>query len=429
LEAIDKIKQGLYKLPMRLWRAICLPEPEEKRKSLRAFDRVNATAGDVRDVFEPYLATFLTADRRWSPDQVGVALSITSIATILTQTSIGALVDRSKHKRLMMAIASIAVALSYWVIIHYTTLPAVSAAQATIGVAVVVITPATAAISLGLVENERLSQRTGRNEAFNRSGNVITAIAAAGLGLTAGRVWIFYILIALCMGNAILIFAVREQDIDHRVARSAKESNSEQPASWQDLLHNRDLLKFCLAIVLFYVANAALFPLISQELSGKEANAPSIAISVCIIISQITMLPVSVWTGVAANRWGRKPLLRIAFSALLLRSLLCIFSADPLYLVTLQALDGIASGIFSVLTVVVIADLTKGTGRFNMAQGAMNTMIGIGSAFSNFATGLLVKAAGFPIGFTALSVCAAVGLLWLWVAIPETKDLVQPDEG
>ena len=406
-------------------RTLWLPEPEEKRTSLRALDRFSIIAGDVRDVFEPYLTTFLTADRHWNPVQVGMAISMTSIATILTQTPIGAFVDRSHHKRLMIAVSSIAIAISYLVIINYPILPAVTLAQAIIGVAVVVITPALIAISLGLVGQQRLSQRTGRSEAFNRSGNTITAVLAAILGLTVGRIGVFYLLIGLSSVNALLIFGVREKDIDHDQARSTDKTHADHPSRWQDLLQNHDLMKFLLVVVLFYAANTALFPLISQEISGNQANEPLVVISACIIVSQLAMIPVSAWTGVNANRWGRKPLMLIAFSILLLRSSLYIFSKDPGYLVTVQGLDGIASGIFSVLSVVVIADLTRGTGHFNLAQGAMNTMIGLGSAISNFALGFLVKAAGFSAGFIALSICAAIGLILLGTTMPETKDSEQ----
>lgn len=44
-----------------------------KKTSTRALDRLNLTLGDVRDVFEPYLAIFLTADRQWNPAQVGIS--------------------------------------------------------------------------------------------------------------------------------------------------------------------------------------------------------------------------------------------------------------------------------------------------------------------------------------------------------------------
>ena len=64
---------------------------------------------------------------------------------------------------------------------------------------------------------------------------------------------------------------------------------------------------------------------------------------------------------------GRRPLLLIGFAALPIRALLFAVSADPLFLVGLQLLDGISGAVVGVLTVLVTADLTHGTGRFNLA--------------------------------------------------------------
>ncbi|MEH1920205.1 hypothetical protein [Nostoc sp.] len=81
-----------------------------KSTSIRSLDRLNLSLGDVRDVFEPYLAIFLAADRHWNPAQVGIVLSTTSIAGILAQRPTGVLVDASHHQRLMIATATLAVA-------------------------------------------------------------------------------------------------------------------------------------------------------------------------------------------------------------------------------------------------------------------------------------------------------------------------------
>ncbi len=179
---------------------------KSSRRSLRALDRLNITLGDVRDVFEPYLAIFLATERHWNPAQVGIAITITNIAGILTQTPIGAMVDASKHKRLMVAIASLTIAISYLIILHVQAFPAVIAAQAGIGVAAVTIIPAVSAISLGLVGQDRLDRRISRNETFNRTGNAITAIVAGVLAQFIGLTWIFYLLVMLCIATMILIF-------------------------------------------------------------------------------------------------------------------------------------------------------------------------------------------------------------------------------
>lgn len=66
----------------------------------------------------------------------------------------------------------------------------------------------------------------------------------------------------------------------------------------------------------------------------------------------------------------------------------------PYFLVSVQILDGVAGGIFGVLSVLMVADLTKGTGRFNVRQGARNTAVGIGACLSNLLAGFVVQKAG-----------------------------------
>jgi MFS family permease len=139
------------------------------------------------------------------------------------------------------------------------------------------------------------------------------------------------------------------------------------------------------------------------------------------VVAQLTMIPVAAWAGTTANRWGRKPLILIAFGAVLIRAILYTFNRSPWFVVSLQALDGIASGIFTVLVVLIIADLTQGTGRFNLAQGLVNTAIGIGASLSNIGSGFLVKAAGYNVGFMTLAGITAIGLGWTWLRMPETK--------
>ena len=72
-------------------------------------------------------------------------------------------------------------------------------------------------------------------------------------------------------------------------------------------------------------------------------------------------------------------------------------------------LDGIGAGIFNVVSVLVIADLTRGTGRFNLAQGAIATAVGIGASLSQFVAGAIVHRWSYHVGFLFLAAVAAAG--------------------
>ena len=63
-----------------------------------------------------------------------------------------------------------------------------------------------------------------------------------------------------------------------------------------------------------------------------------------------------------------------------------------------QLMDGLGAAIFGVVSVLVIADLTSGTGRFNFTQGVVATATGLGACFKRMKT--CSSAAGVPISTT-----------------------------
>jgi hypothetical protein len=70
------------------------------------------------------------------------------------------------------------------------------------------------------------------------------------------------------------------------------------------------------------------------------------------------------------------------FGVLPVRAVLYTLTHDTVALVANQVLDGIAAGIFGVVSVLVIADLTLGSGRFNFTLGVIATAVGLGAALS-----------------------------------------------
>ena len=61
-----------------------------------------------------------------------------------------------------------------------------------------------------------------------------------------------------------------------------------------------------------------------------------------------------------------------------------------------QILDGITAAVFSVMVPLVVADLTRGTGHFNLAQGIVGTFVGIGASLSATLAGYLTDHFGSP---------------------------------
>ena len=130
--------------------------------------------------------------------------------------------------------------------------------------------------------------------------------------------------------------------------------------------------------------------------------------------------------GARADRWGRKPLLLAGFAALPLRALLFALTDDPAWVIAGQILDGISLGTLEALLALVLADIMRGSGRYNAARGVIGTIQGIGGSSSNLAAGLLVVGAGYSAAFLALAAVATGAILLVWRALPETAPADQP---
>jgi MFS family permease len=68
----------------------------------------------------------------------------------------------------------------------------------------------------------------------------------------------------------------------------------------------------------------------------------------------------------------------------------------------------------------VIKDRTEGTGRFNLAAGALATMVGIGAALSTGLGGFLIQHWNYRASFLGLAAIALMACVLLWAAFPET---------
>src|SRR6202012_785251 len=124
--------------------------------------------------------------------------------------------------------------------------------------------------------------------------------------------------------------------------------------------------------------------------------------------------------GRQAGTWGRKPLLLIAFGVLPIRGVLYVLTSNTVLLVAIQVLDGIGAAIFGIVSVLVIADLTRGTGRFNLTQGAIGTAVGIGASLSQVAAGSIAHHLGNNAGFLFLATIALAAFFVLFFFMPET---------
>jgi MFS family permease len=394
-----------------------------------ALDSANFFLADVRDALGPYLAIYLLTERKWDAASIGVVMSVATIAGILAQTPLGALVDLTKAKRAVMVAAAILVTAASLVVPWASSFWPVAISQATAHAAGVVFGPALAAITLGIFGHEAFTKRIGRNESFNHAGNAVAAAVAGALAYGWGPRIVFYLLAFMAVASILSVLAIPQRAIDHDLARGLRDATSrngeatgDQPSGLSVLLTCRPLLIFVGCAIMFHFANAAMLPLVGQKLALQDKNLGTSLMSACIVAAQIVMVPMAMLVGAKADAWGRKPLFILALSVLTIRGCLYPLSDSPYWLVGVQLLDGVGAGIYGAIFPVIVADLMRGTGRFNVAQGAVITGQGIGAALSTTFAGIIVVHAGYSAAFLALAGIAAAGLALYFFTMPETLE-------
>ncbi len=398
-------------------------ERSASARSLRGLDGINLLMADVRDGVGPYLSIYLKGARHWDAGAIGLAMGASSIAAALCQIPAGLLVDGTRAKRLLVAASGLTVGLGCLLIVVFPRFWTVIAAQALLGAASAVIPPAIAALSLGLVGRHLLDGRISRNESFNHAGNLVAAVLAGTLGKYLGYHWIFYLVCAFAVASAGIVSLINPKQIDHERARGGEDLAAKcEPLPFRDLLKRRDLLIFLASVILFHFGNAAMLPMAGQVLAQKHPGSDTVALSACIIAAQFVMVGVAWAVGRASTRGvGRKPIFLVAMAVLPVRGILFAFNAGPFAVVGIQLLDGVAAGIFGVISVLIASDLMRGTGRFNLAQGMTALAVGIGATLSNATAGYVVQAFGYPSGFLYLAAIATGGLAFFALLMPETR--------
>jgi MFS family permease len=348
-----------------------------------------------------------------------MALTAGGLAGVLGQIPVGAWVDVTRRKRALVCCAILATAASAIVLALGRSLPIVLAAQAVHGAATTVMGPTIVALSLGMAARGELGQRLGRNRRFDSAGNLSSAALMGWVGYAMSPVAIFWVTALLAIPAIGALGLIDPRDIDDAAARGSAPSGP--PARWADLATNRRFLTFMACAVLFHFANASMLPLVATVLGSGKARESSLLLSACIMTTQVVVMLSGPWCGRQAERWGRRPLLLVGFALMPLRGVLFSLTTRPVLLVAIQILDGLAGTIFMIVAPLVVADVTRGTGRFNLAQGTLGTATAAGAAVSTTAAGYVVDRFGDAAGFRSLAAVALLGLVLLFVAMPETS--------
>ncbi|HEY1506143.1 MAG TPA: MFS transporter [Stellaceae bacterium] len=393
-------------------------------KSDRALDLLNFFVADLNGAFGPYLGIFLLTEAGWNQAAIGFVAMIGGLATLAAQTPVGAFIDTTRRKRGMIVLAALVLAIGAVAVALQPNATLVTLASVLMALAGTVFPPAVVAITRGIAKPSGLVRRLGRNAAFDHAGNVTIALTAAAIGTMISQRAVFF-LVPICAALASAsVLAVPRAAIDHAQARGLEDGATAahaKPSSLRALLACPGLAIFACCVALFHFANAPMLPLVGQKLALDHKSEATALMSACVIAAQLVMLPMAIIVGRTADRIGRKPVCLAAFAILPIRGVLYTLSNDPFWLVGVQILDGVGAGLFGALTPIFLADMTRGTGHYNLSQGVIATIQGGVVAVSGWLAGLLVVWAGYGAAFLALAAIACLALFVLLLGLPETR--------
>src|SRR6516225_10246762 len=405
-----------------LARSLTGPDNELPVESLKALDWLNFFLAALLMGFGPFVAVHL-AESGWAPASIGAVLTIGGLAGLTTQVPAGELIDMIASKRALVGAAAAAAALALVIFGLRSDFPTVAGVAVMQGAVGSVLGPSVAAISLGLVGHEALAERLGRNQRFAAIGGLSAAAIMGAIGYLLSTRDIFLFAAALAIPLLWALLSIRGANIHFGRSCGAPDHHANEPnrVSRRTLFKDVRLLAFMICLLLFQLANASILPQVSEPLARSEGHSSSLAVSALIVLPQIVVALLAPWVGRTAATWGRRPLLLLGLSAVPIRSALFALTADPALLVIIQLLDGLSGATLGVLTTLIIADLTNGTGRFNLAQGLAGTFSGVGASLSTLITGIVTQRFGYSAGLLSVTAVGLMAVVTVLVFMPETK--------
>mmetsp|Transcript_1438 Transcript_1438/g.2041 ORF Transcript_1438/g.2041 Transcript_1438/m.2041 type:complete len:465 (+) Transcript_1438:36-1430(+) len=423
-----------------------------------AFLLVSFSLGELGDGLNIFQGIYLVGVG-WNEGSVGTALSLMGLTALLIQPLAGDWVDRATiDRRVFLTAASVITALSASTILvvragnmDHTI---VYASKIMEGIASSFIGPCLAALTMASFGPNHFDAVMASNIFWGHVGSIVAAILA---GLVAYMLYphIKYCFLVIGASALVAVFFVQylpqgdpllgrgfrrtvpsdgdlqESDepqhdetskliTDH----SAKEEQPPTASSYLDVFLD---FRTCILCSTSSFANANVL-LVLGELMGSKGDDGSQTRSAipltagAIVTAQLTMAFATVAGGNLTKAGvGRKPLFMAAMLSLPIRCALIIWLKDAGegYLLCTQVFDGIGGGLFGLIHPYLIADITFGTGRFNVIMGVTASFFGLGATLSNYFGQLVVEHFGHVASLTGSLVLSIVPIL-LFSMMPET---------
>ena len=185
------------------------------------------------------------------------------------------------------------------------------------------------------------------------------------------------------------------------------------------LTKDRALWAFVAAMILFHMANAPGGVYLGLFLN-RDLHAPARLLAYAFVVTMLAWMLV-VWpAGRLADRCGRRPLLIAGWAVMAIRLALIAVARSPRQVIAIQALDGLANGLFAVLAGAWVTDRLADPRRSGEAQVIVGSCLVLGSAAGPAVASLIVDLVGYRGLFAALAGLGALATGIVVVLVPET---------
>ena len=394
-----------------------------------ALSLLNLLLAAVQTGFGPFVSVWLT-ENGWSQGDIGIALSVGTVAGLIGQLPAGALIDATNHKRLAAACALVVLAISALMLALFPEWLPVLGAQALHGLASCVLIPVISALTLAMVGHDGFAERVGINARYASIGN---AGAAALLGLWAtwlSQRGVLLLTAAMAVPALVSLLGIRGADLrdppreDDHAAHLTPKTRRQAVDPGLHIVWERGFLAFAGCAMLFQLANAAMLPLALNRYVANAKDSDWI-ISACIVVPQLVVAALSPLIGRLANYWGRRPVLVIGLLALPLRGVLLAMISEPTLLIPIELLDGLSGAVFGLMLPLIAADVSRRIGCLNLAIGGFNLAVGLGATVSTTLAGVIADRIGIHMALLALAAAGGAAVILVWMVMPETRPVRQ----
>ncbi|KAL7462744.1 hypothetical protein ACHAXS_003118 [Conticribra weissflogii] len=441
-----------------------------------AFAIVSFFLGELGDGLNIFQGIYLVAIG-WNEGSVGIALSTMGFTALVIQTFAGDVIDKTSFdRREFLSLASVATAISasaiLFVRVGNNDHILIFATKIIEGISSSFIAPCVAALTLASFGPEKFDEVMASNILWGHIGSVSSAVLAGLVGyvLYPNIKYCFLVIgfSALMAVGGIRLLPEGDPLLGRGLQRSEgkiigdvhvrelggndknDEPNSnyfsmehsscqiveEEVSSYRSVFFDRKTIVLCLTGFFFHFANANVL-LVLGELMGGDNDDGSVKrnaiplIAGAIVLAQFTMSGATYFgDSMTKNGWGRKPLFIAGLLTLPIRCVLIIFwkDAGDAHLLSTQILDGLGGGFFGLLHPYLVADITFGTGRFNVVMGLTASCFGLGATLSNLIGQMVVEHMGHLASLTGSLVLSVIPVVLFSFGMPETRGHREKDK-